>query len=206
MAARARKESAQPRQRLCDRAAARPALLRQPRAQAADPPRRGPRDAGERRTRDPLLARLGREHRCGSHQDRDRARGAGLCAQAPHAPRRCAIPDAGSRPRSSLPTACMRDAGFKLPPDAEAWDGISVEQAYDRLPEPQEGGGARERQPAIGRRRQCRRRSATRQLTMTTPAAITMTANRSSRSLDADDEDDPQADDDGAAGHGGSAD
>ena len=35
----------------------------------------------------------------------------------------------------------LRDAGFKLPPDAEAWDGISVEQAYDRLPQPQEGGG-----------------------------------------------------------------
>ena len=35
----------------------------------------------------------------------------------------------------------LRDAGFKLPPDAEAWDGISVEQAYDRLPEPREGEG-----------------------------------------------------------------
>ena len=35
----------------------------------------------------------------------------------------------------------LRDAGFKLPPDAEAWDGISVEQAYDRLPQPQERGG-----------------------------------------------------------------
>ena len=35
----------------------------------------------------------------------------------------------------------LRDAGFKLPPEAEAWDGISVEQAYDRLPEPQEDGG-----------------------------------------------------------------
>ena len=33
----------------------------------------------------------------------------------------------------------LRDAGFRLPPDAEAWDGISVEQAYDRLPEPQDG-------------------------------------------------------------------
>ena len=32
----------------------------------------------------------------------------------------------------------LRDAGFKLPPDAEAWDGISVEQAYDRLPEPRQ--------------------------------------------------------------------
>ena len=27
----------------------------------------------------------------------------------------------------------LRDAGFKLPPDAEAWDGISVEQAYERV-------------------------------------------------------------------------
>ena len=35
----------------------------------------------------------------------------------------------------------LRDAGFKLPPDIQAWDGISVEQAYDRLPEPPEGGG-----------------------------------------------------------------
>ena len=30
----------------------------------------------------------------------------------------------------------LRDAGFILPPEAEAWDGISAEQAYDRLPEP----------------------------------------------------------------------
>ena len=58
----------------------------------------------------------------------------------------------------------LRDAGFKLPPDAEAWDGISVEQAYDRLPEPQEdegegsdgppsagdGGGAGGQQPDSG--------------------------------------------------------
>ena len=35
----------------------------------------------------------------------------------------------------------LRDAGFKLPPEAEAWDGISVEQAYDRLPEPQQDDG-----------------------------------------------------------------
>ena len=33
----------------------------------------------------------------------------------------------------------LRDAGFTLPPDTDAWDGISVEQAYDRLPEPDEG-------------------------------------------------------------------
>ena len=35
----------------------------------------------------------------------------------------------------------LRDAGFTLPPDADAWDGISVEQAYDRLPQPQEDQG-----------------------------------------------------------------
>ncbi len=29
--------------------------------------------------------------------------------------------------------ALIRDAGFTLPPDAEAWDGLTVEQAYDRL-------------------------------------------------------------------------
>ncbi len=32
--------------------------------------------------------------------------------------------------------ALIRDAGFTLPPDAEAWEDLSVEQAYDRLPEP----------------------------------------------------------------------
>ena len=32
--------------------------------------------------------------------------------------------------------ALIRDAGFTLPPDAEAWDDLSVEQAYDRLPTP----------------------------------------------------------------------
>ena len=42
--------------------------------------------------------------------------------------------------------ALLRDSGFTLPPDAEAWDGVSVEQAYDRLPEPQEddSGGDRD--------------------------------------------------------------
>ena len=29
--------------------------------------------------------------------------------------------------------ALIRDAGFTLPPDAEAWDGLTAEQAYDRL-------------------------------------------------------------------------
>ena len=30
----------------------------------------------------------------------------------------------------------LEDAGFKLPPDAQAWEGLSVEEAYDRLPDP----------------------------------------------------------------------
>ena len=74
----------------------------------------------------------------------------------------------------------LRDAGFKLPPDAEAWDGISVEQAYDRLPEPQEdgqgkGATARHRQEAEAAQPV---RNPT--WTMTPPAAkMTMTANRS---------------------------
>ena len=32
--------------------------------------------------------------------------------------------------------ALLRDAGFTLPPEAEAWEELSVEQAYDRLPDP----------------------------------------------------------------------
>ena len=35
--------------------------------------------------------------------------------------------------------ALIREAGFTLPPDAEAWDDLSVEQAYDRLPTPEDG-------------------------------------------------------------------
>ncbi len=34
--------------------------------------------------------------------------------------------------------ALLRDSGFTLPPDADAWEDLSVEQAYDRLPEPGE--------------------------------------------------------------------
>ena len=35
----------------------------------------------------------------------------------------------------------MREAGFALPPDAEAWEELSVEQAYDCLPEPKDPSG-----------------------------------------------------------------
>ena len=45
----------------------------------------------------------------------------------------------------------LRDAGFTLPEDAEAWEGMSVEEAYDRLPEPEpEGGGSGQSPPDTG--------------------------------------------------------
>ena len=44
----------------------------------------------------------------------------------------------------------LRDAGFTLPLDAEAWEGLSVEQAYDRLPEPKDGDGNGNNSPAFG--------------------------------------------------------
>ena len=96
----------------------------------------------------------------------------------------------------------LRDAGFKLPPDAEAWDGITVEQAYDRLPEPQEGGGEGTDSPpsagngsgAAGPR----------------PDAGDNHGGDDDDDhgspADASDDGDPHADDDGAAGQGNSAD
>ena len=48
-------------------------------------------------------------------------------------------PERWQRASQLVTHGLLRDAGFTLPPDAEAWDGISVEQAYDRLPEPDEG-------------------------------------------------------------------
>ncbi|MDE0281570.1 MAG: VWA-like domain-containing protein [Gammaproteobacteria bacterium] len=45
----------------------------------------------------------------------------------------------------------LRDAGFTLPEDAEAWEGMSVEEAYVRLTEPDpEGGGSGQSPPDMG--------------------------------------------------------
>ena len=46
--------------------------------------------------------------------------------------------------------ALLRDAGFTLPPGAEAWEELSVEQAYDRLPDPGDGDPGDDGSPAQG--------------------------------------------------------
>ena len=67
---------------------------------------------------------------------------------------RGAIPSAGQMASQLVTHALIRDAGFTLPPDAEAWDDLSVEQAYDRLPMLEDGDSGDDR----GRiRRRCRR-------------------------------------------------
>ena len=63
------------------------------------------------------------------------------CALKHHTRRGEREPARWQRASQLVTHGLLRDAGFKLPPDAEAWDGISVEQAYDRLPEPQDDDG-----------------------------------------------------------------
>ena len=108
----------------------------------------------------------------------------------------------------------LRDAGFKLPPDAEAWDGISVEQAYDRLPEPQEGGGEGSDGPpsagdgggAGGPQPDADDDDGSGDEVGDGDNHGGPDADDGNGPADASDDGDPQADDDGAAGHGDSAD
>ena len=73
------------------------------------------------------------------------------CALKHHTRRASAIPNAGSSPRSSSPTRCCAIPASPCRPDAEEWDGVSVEQAYDRLPEPQEDdSGGDSGSPSVG--------------------------------------------------------
>ena len=58
------------------------------------------------------------------------------CALKHHTRRGERDPDRWQRASQLVTHGLLRDAGLTLPPDAEAWDGLSVEQAYDRLPEP----------------------------------------------------------------------
>ena len=59
------------------------------------------------------------------------------CALKHHTRRGGRDPERWQRASQLVTHGMLRDAGFALPPDAEAWDGISVEEAYDRLPEPE---------------------------------------------------------------------
>ena len=63
------------------------------------------------------------------------------CALKHHTRRGQRDPERWQRASQLVTHGLLRDAGFTLPPDAEAWDGISVEQAYDRLPEPEPDDG-----------------------------------------------------------------
>ena len=58
------------------------------------------------------------------------------CALKHHTRRGERDPERWQRASQLVTHGLLRDAGFTLPPDAETWDGISVEEAYDRLPEP----------------------------------------------------------------------
>ncbi len=60
------------------------------------------------------------------------------CALKHHTRRGERDPDRWQRASQLVTHGLLRDAGFTLPPGAEAWDGISVEEAHDRLPEPDE--------------------------------------------------------------------
>ena len=58
------------------------------------------------------------------------------CALKHHTRRGGRNPERWQTASQLVTHALIRDAGFTLPPDAEAWEDLSVEQAYDRLPEP----------------------------------------------------------------------
>ena len=63
------------------------------------------------------------------------------CALKHHTRRGGRDPERWQRASQLVTHGLLRDAGFILPPEAEPWDGISAEQAYDRLPEPSDGDG-----------------------------------------------------------------
>ena len=73
------------------------------------------------------------------------------CALKHHTRRGERDPERWQHASQLVTHALLREAGFTLPPEAEAWDGMSVEQAYDRLPEPDgDGEGANEPSGSAG--------------------------------------------------------
>ena len=65
------------------------------------------------------------------------------CALKHHTRRGARQPERWQHASQLVTHGLLQDAGFKLPPEAQVWDGISVEQAYDRLPDPDEQGDNR---------------------------------------------------------------
>ena len=72
------------------------------------------------------------------------------CALKHHTRRGERDPERWQRASQLVTHALLRDAGFTLPPDAEAWEGMSVEQAYDRLSGEQDDDGQDENPPSAG--------------------------------------------------------
>ena len=73
------------------------------------------------------------------------------CALKHHTRRGERDPERWQHASQLVTHALLREAGFTLPPEAEAWEGMSVEQAYDRLPEPDgDGEGANEPSESAG--------------------------------------------------------
>ena len=70
------------------------------------------------------------------------------CALKHHTRRGERDPERWQQASQLVTHALLRDAGFTLPPDAEAWEDVSVEQAYDRLPEPGDGDPGNDGSPA----------------------------------------------------------
>ena len=59
------------------------------------------------------------------------------CALKHHTRRGDRDPERWQRASQLVTHHLLKDAGFHLPPDAEAWPDLSAEEAYDRLPEPE---------------------------------------------------------------------
>ena len=73
------------------------------------------------------------------------------CALKHHTRRDERDPERWQRASQLVTHGMLRDAGFTLPDDAEAWEDMSVEEAYGRLPDPEpEDGGSGQSPPDTG--------------------------------------------------------
>ena len=74
------------------------------------------------------------------------------CSLKHHTRRGDRDPERWQKASQLVTHAMLQDAGFTLPADAEAWEGMSVEDAYARLPEPEKdnSGSNGEPQPESG--------------------------------------------------------